>query len=416
MIKHITLLIAIFISTVLIGQNNQISLNPGYVNQSFYSMQNGEILNISNEDWDIAFSTDAFSSTIRTNDGKGVELYVYSSGDTSAWNNINSNDLNNLTEFMYNTDTSWEYGAFDINQTGGFDYGWGVYNLQTHHIIGDSIFIIKTINSSWKKLWVRSKISGDYDIQYANLDGSNLVNTTIEASNYIAKNFVYYSLNDELVIDREPDKDDWDITFTKYMTLYPTTQGTFLPYSVTGVLQNNGIVVAEADNISTPLAYTNYSAHTFSNLINTIGFDWKVFQGSYIIIDNLCYFIRDKSNNIWRLTFTDFDGTTTGNIEFNTELISSTNIKELSEISNLQAYPNPANLGEDIQIKYKLLSNQSHGFVKLYDLTGREIYSEELENNGLTHHNIGTESLNRGVYFVSINIDGIVKTDRIIIY
>ena len=36
------------------------------------------------------------------------------------------------------------YGAFDTNQTGGFDYGWGVYNLQTHHIIGDSLFLIKS--------------------------------------------------------------------------------------------------------------------------------------------------------------------------------------------------------------------------------------------------------------------------------
>ena len=85
---------------------------------------------------------------------------------------------------MYNADTSWEYGAFDLNQTGGFDYGWGVYNVQTHHVIGDSIFIIKTINSNWKKLWVKSKISGVYEIQYANLDGSNVVSTTIETSNH----------------------------------------------------------------------------------------------------------------------------------------------------------------------------------------------------------------------------------------
>ena len=56
-------------------------------------------------------------------------------------------------------------------------------------------------------------------------------------------------------------------------------------------------------------------------MINTIGYDWKEFQGSYVIVPNRCYFVLDKSANIWRLTFTNFEGTSTGNIEFNTELI-----------------------------------------------------------------------------------------------
>ena len=39
------------------SQNQNISMNSGYTNQSFYSMQNGEVLNIANDNWDIAFST-----------------------------------------------------------------------------------------------------------------------------------------------------------------------------------------------------------------------------------------------------------------------------------------------------------------------------------------------------------------------
>ena len=58
------------------AQNNQISLSPSYANQSFYSLQNGEVLNSTNNDWDIAFHTDIFSSTIRINDGQGVELFT----------------------------------------------------------------------------------------------------------------------------------------------------------------------------------------------------------------------------------------------------------------------------------------------------------------------------------------------------
>jgi hypothetical protein len=388
-------------------------MSSGYQNQIFYSMQNGEIINTSNQDWDIAFSTASMSSTIRTNDGKAIELYTYQDGDTSAWNDINNSAINNLPKLMFNSDTSWEYGAFNINQVGGFDYGWGIYNLQTHHLVGDSLYLIKTINGNWKKLWIKSKILGEYTISYADLDGSNIVNTNIAASNYSDKNFIYYSLDSDLIVDREPNKNDWDITFTKYLTLYPF-QGGFTPYSVTGVLHNEGVEVAQADNISSPLSYNNYNLHSFSNNINTIGFDWKVFQGSYTIVNNLCYFVRDKSNNIWRLTFSNFEGTSTGNIEFNTELLSSTVIEDIDGINTLKIYPNPTLLGQDITVVYELKSNQQ-AIIMLHDITGKEVYSSTLSNNGLKSHNIATQNLCKGVYLLTINLNGIQKSERIMI-
>ena len=92
----------------------------------------------------------------------------------------------------------------------------------------------------------------------------------------------------DLIQDREPLSSDWDITFTKYSTDYPTQQGT-MPYSVTGVLQNNGIEVAEANNIASPSTYTNYNGHSFLTDINEIGYDWKYYDfasGSYLFDPN----------------------------------------------------------------------------------------------------------------------------------
>ena len=122
--KIILLNINILFFLCLYGQSNLVTLNSGYSHQSFYSLQNGEVLNVENTNWDIAFSTDAFSSSIRINDGQGVQLYTYHLGDTSAWNSINTNSSNTVTDPMYNSDTSWSFGAFDVNQTNGFDYGW----------------------------------------------------------------------------------------------------------------------------------------------------------------------------------------------------------------------------------------------------------------------------------------------------
>ena len=316
---------------------------------------------------------------------------------------------------MFNSDTSWEYGAFNINQTGGFDYGWGVYNLQTHHVIGDSLYLINTVNDNWKKLWIKSKISGDYEIKYANLDGSNEVETTVLASNYTNKNFIYYSLDDDLIIDREPDKNDWDITFTKYKTFYPF-QGGFMPYSVTGTLHNAGLEVAQADNILNPLSYNNHNSHSFSNSINTIGFDWKEFNGAnYSIINNQCYFIRDKSNNIWRITFTGFDGMSTGNIEFNTELIQSTDIENINSSSNFAVYPNPVSRNQQVKIIYDVSIYNTTATIRIHDMFGKEVYLSKMYKDGLMLHSINTQNLKKGIYMLSINIDGMQKTERLVI-
>jgi hypothetical protein len=384
-------------------------MNSGYENQIFYSMANGEVVNITNENWDLAFSTDAFSATIRTNDGKGVELYTYHLGDTSSWSTINSSTPNILTNPMYNSDIDWNFGAFDTNQIGGFDYGWGVYNLQTHHIIGDSLFLIKTVSGNWKKLWLEKKISGEYLFKYANLDGTNEISENILASNYNDKRFIYFSLDNNTIIDREPILSSWDITFTKYIT---PVQG--IPYSVTGVLCNTGIEVAEADGISNPLSYTDYSAHNFMTDINTIGYDWKTFQGTYVLDNDKCFFIKDYQQNIWRIFFTNFDGMSTGNIEFNTELIYTTSIYNINNHPAFSIYPNPASNDESITLSYDMQNENS--FVTIYDLMGREIYFSRLNNKVLKSHTVPSNILAKGTYIISLNSNGDMQNKRVIVH
>ena len=397
---------------LLIAQNNQISLNPGYTHQSFYSMQNGEILNTTNNDWDIAFHTDAFSSTIRINDGQGVELYTYQDGDTSAWNMINSSTTNILTSPMYNSDTSWDYGAFGVNQASGMmDYGWGVYNIVTHHIVGDSLFIIKTVDGNWKKLWLDKKAGGTYEFKYADLDGANEISTSVPASNYSNKRFIYYSLSQDLIIDREPALSSWDITFTKYIT---PVQGT--PYGVTGALSNQGIKIADATNISSPFTYVDYNAHTFSQEMNAIGYNWKTFDMSsftYTLDNDRCFFIKDYNQNVWRIIFTQFEGSSTGNIEFNTQSLSSTSVSNIANTNNsLNIYPNPAN-SQDISIIYEAVENNVS--LKISDISGRIVYSNILPGGGLKRYSIPSYYFDKGVYIVSLNINNNILTDRLII-
>ena len=76
-------------------------------------------------------------------------------------------------------------------------------------------------------------------------------------------------IDNQSIFDREPNKNNWDLTFTKYITDYPF-QGSFVPYSVTGVLANIGVEVARAENVTSPSSYTNFNNHTFNTAINSI--------------------------------------------------------------------------------------------------------------------------------------------------
>ena len=90
----------------------------------------------------------------------------------------------------------------------------------THNIVGDSLYVIKTEDGSFKKLWIVDKMSADniYNIRFADLDGSNQVDQSIDVKPFISKNFIYYSITNDELLDREP-SESWDILFTKYIDL-----------------------------------------------------------------------------------------------------------------------------------------------------------------------------------------------------
>ena len=368
--------------------NNSISLGPGYTNQSFFSFENGETGNVNNENWDLAFSTGPMSATIRVNAGKGAELYSYIAGDTSHWNIINSSSANNTSSALYNSTSNWGTGAFNLYEDGMYDLGWGTYSMITHHVTGDSLFIIRTINGQLKKLWIEKLASGIYYFTHANLDGSNEINQTINKNNYPDKEFVYYSLDNNSIEDREPNKNNWDISFTKYIALDMS-----MPYSVTGVLHNYNIEVAEASPVQDPFNYTDYLAHNFESNISTIGYDWKYYDFSqgYVLDNNLCYFVKNTiNNNIYRVVFTEFEGTSSGNISFNTELINTTSFTDENNHNTLfSVYPNPASSFTNI-----IIDTRSNGQLYVHDLTGKKLSQSDV-TGGLKTYEINLLSLKK---------------------
>ena len=410
--KKYYLIIIIFLNSSLdvISQTQTVNLQPSYSNQSFFSLENGEVSNITNTDWDLAFSTFTMSSSIRINGGMGTELYSYPLGDTTDWNTFNSTNISNWQP-IHNSDTNWFIGAFDKNSTSMFDMGWGIYNMVTHFVTGDSLYAIKTVNGNWKKLWIEKLANGEYSFKYANLDGSNEVNAVVNQSSFSGKNFAYYSLDQSTSLDREPLTQDWDITFSKYIT---PVQG--MAYGVTGVLMNDGIKACLVENLPDPNSYTDYTQHVLHSEMNTIGYDWKTFDMSsftYSLDNDRCFFIKDYNQNVWRVIFTQFAGSSTGNIEFNVESLSSTSVSNLISTKNsLNIYPNPAN-NQNINIIYEAVDYNV--LLSIYDVSGREVYSSNLEGGGLKSYSLPSYILEKGLYIVSLKINNNILTDRLVI-
>jgi len=291
---------------------DSISMGAGYADEVFYSLANGVVKTSARSSWDIAFSTDPMSSTILVNEGYGIELYTYPSGDLTAWDAVDTAGIADWP-LMYNSDTSWFYGAFDRNDLGHPDYGWGVYNTQSHDVMGDSLFVIRLADGTVNKLaiWKRAAMTNAFTIKYGLISEAG-VSKEISCGPYTDKNFIYFSFASGEVLDIEPESDSWDLLFTKYWD-------ESIPYNVTGVLTNVERETAELRNADPDLA--DPATAVFDDDISIIGSDWKEFDmGSftYVVEENLCYLVK-SGEDIYKIIFTGTDGSVSGKIVFDIE-------------------------------------------------------------------------------------------------
>ncbi len=391
-----------------------VSLGAGYANQKWYSLQNGEQGAAPKDNWDIAFEIGGFGTSIHINSIIGTMLWTYPLADTSGWAGLDTTGINAWTP-QYNSDTSWVFGAFDQNMvtTNANDVGWGIYNPITHIITGDSLFVIKLANGVYKKLWIKEIAGGGYNFQYADLDGSNLQIQSIQNSIYSGKNFGYFSIQTNTQLNREPVASaNWDLLFTQYTAFIPT------PYTVAGVLSNKGVRVAQADDVSNPQSYNNWSAHTFVTPINEIGSDWKAFAGgSWNLVSDTVYFVKSKTGDIWKLLFTGFGGSSTGNFIFSKEKLSTAGILEYnqSQSISLAIYPNPTQ-NNQVTLIYNIDKNYQNTYYTINDMSGRLVLSEALySGSGLYQHTLLTQGLKQGLYIISMYVDGQVLQQKLII-
>ena len=401
--KIFTTIAAATFTLVLYAQNpiiDTVAYGPGYQNEFYYSLPNGQVGSQPLNSWDLGFTTDLMDATIIANNTRGY-VYKVPNTDSSGWNLLDTTGYHSWN-LLWNSQTNWHTGAFNSTANTGnpFDFGWGIYNMTTHMVVGDSLYVLSNPSGTVvKKLWIKTKLQTNHVIyRIANIDGTGDATIDVDC-NASTKNFVYVDLSNNSQLDFEPATNTWDILFTRYITFIPQ------PYMVAGVFSNKHTKNAQADlqDFAT-VVYANYSS-AMDTIINTIGYDWKTFNqgnGSWTVNDSTIYFVQSNNGDIWKMHFLSFGGGSTGQVILEKQLVQGAGINPSNE-SNLTSfvYPNPA-VG-NINF-YCSLKNYGNISATLFDLSGKEIYTTSFSGTeGLKSYSMNATDMSNGIYLLHLS-------------
>jgi hypothetical protein len=418
--KIITILGVILLSLINIKAqpiNDSTSMEAFYTNQVFYSLANGEVANVDNNNWELGFSTSgngAAGSAIILNEATAT-LWTYP-GDISEWSAFDTTGYTSWEQLL-NTDTSWTNGAFNVHRgaSGTFDMGWGVLNpMNNFWTFGDSLYLVKLSDNSFRKLLIVSLKSGTWEFKYANIDGSDEQTFSIVKTNYPNRNFVYHSMLTNTTIDREPDNSTWDLMFAKH-TDYVTPPGTYV--SVTSVFNNRNVWSAKAHEADYAAASTSTTPQTSLNQnIDNIGREWKKYSSAtgWAVYDSIAYFVYDNdSADFYRVVFTGFGGMMSGKTYFTKELLQNVSVNDFEQKIAMSIYPNPTSGNVTLLLDYPSNDNLE---INIFDLSGKTVYQNNIGLSiGVNQKLLDINYLTSGIYLLSIKNEKINTSQKLII-
>ncbi len=375
------------ISDAQSGATRTVTTGASYANEVFYHFDNGSVKTVARNTWDIAFITDQMEISILANNGNGINVYTYPDGSIANWDE--TLDITNVSTWpkMYNSYATWFVGALVTNAIPGdqLDYGWGTYNTGNHTISGDSIFIVKLSDATYRKLAIVQKnaVENTWTFKYANLDGTNEQQVNFDADDYSSFNFIHYSILNQAIVEQEAPATDWQLLFTKY---YDTS----IPYNVAGVLTSPNVSVQEVRQSNLDQStFTAYNDQAFTDVINTIGSDWKSYNmetSAYDLIDTVVYFVQVENGDVWKMYFTGFGGMSTGTFTFNQENLTQTSVPSVNGLFTT-VYPNPST--ERVSCIFDMSGDVT---LNVYQLNGALVYQSQMS---------AQEKLNQAVIEVS---------------
>ncbi len=388
---------------VILGNAQEITVNTSmgtsYADQVYYKLSSQVENAYAANSWDISFlRISAYAFGIRSNDALGIQVFQVAN-TADQWNAIDISNQSSWVE-LRNSETNWDEGAF---QQGTATYGWGEYNVSNHHIEGTIIFVIKLEDGSYYKFINEDFYSG-YTFKYAKWNTTtNSWETdqriTIPNTSNTSNRYNYYSLRNNQDVVAEAPMTDWDFVLRRYVA--ELSPGVF--YTVTGALHHPSLTIAEYDDDGGQL---DPNSLNYVEDINVIGYNWKSFTGaSYTVDMNKKFFIKYEDGTIYKLYFTEFEGSSTGNITFKYEDVTTTlDVKEVDEKTAFGIYPNPT---KDKKITMLFdVQDTNKGIVSILTSNGQIAYQENIGyEKGFFQKEIDLAHLSTGIYILRYTSD-----------
>lgn len=413
-------LLALGLATSSLFAQESVNLADGKTNQSYYSFANGEVANISNLDWDIAFYTGEQRATpIRINSQKIIKLYE--TGVTAEdWDDLVDDSNKDNWTALINSSTDLLNGAFNNatkDPNDRFDMAWGSYNFISHGVYGSKTFVIEVPGQDLKKIRIDAMTaSAEYEKTFtpdaftftlANLDGTNEEEVIMPLADYSGKEFGYYSVETNSVLDREPLSSSWDVVFTKYWENVGSEERPWY-MAVTGVLSSPSVQVSEIhkkDASLDDISLEDLKDFPYASESNVIGYDWKTRGGDgYTVSDTTFFIVKTASNDAYKFSIADFI-TDNGQFTLKKELLEVT--ASFEEVTNeFVAYPMPASTTLNVD-----LASSSQANLTIYNALGNVVYVGTAQNKAV----INTSNLASGVYILAVNQEGKTVTKQFVI-
>lgn len=451
-------------------QRDTISMNQGYQNSVYYSLDQQVKTNLDNSSWDLAFRTTPMTVGVYANQGTKnwnvTQLFVentmatmtaedkFMTDLTSEFNALNqSSDLESYQ--TYNSISTWDTGALnmwtDDDPQINFNMGWGMYDMSSHKILGHKVFVLNIAPSfpgapvdpsaPLYKVYIKEhnpmSAGRSWEFWYAPLDATTeaeIIKIQFDAEEYGDQLLVYFNFESEELFSEEPPVNSWDFVFTRYKELVAAGPQTMW-YGVTGVLLNNNTAATGALN---PLPDgqefdpENDSVYEFiewesdmdliTDDINIIGRGWRGnnTNSEYAIVPN-AYFVKSKGNKIYHVRFRRAalgssapEGLEAGDIVFEYKMVEDvTSIQDWKNDFILSIYPNPAE--REISLSIDNNGASQNGMIIITDMTGRHLLQRnEQIASGTSTFSLDMSAFASGMYMVYIQLDQGLISKKII--
>ena len=405
------LLTAFAIATTLCTiaqQTIDVSMGAGYTSEVYYKLDTQTAITFQADSWDVAFlRNDDFNLSVRVNDG--IDIKVFEVANTpEQYGSVDVSNQNDWVELV-NGNTNWEDGAF---MQGSATFGFGEYNPATNHVEGTIIYVLQYDDGSYRKMIIEDYF-GAYTFKYATWDGSTWssdTTATVANTSNPDNRYNYYSLQNNQEVVAEPSEDNWDFVFRKYTSfINPPGQN----YVVSGALHNPNVTVAQNQETSD----ADPNGLDYLEEINTIGYDWKSFTGTWNIDSDQKYYVKYDNNTVYRMYFTDFGGSASGDLSFVLQDVTDLlGFESVGENLSFGMYPNPS-LDGTITIVYENKNTTAvTNTIRIYAVNGAQVYeTTTLNNNGFFNKQLDLSFLDSGMYVLQFDSGNTTISKKLIL-